>query len=81
MSNSQYDNDATIWSPQGRLLQVEYACEAIKQGAVSLGIRNKSHLVLLALKVKINFAFYLNSIVLEITGRFGWLSEKDLASG
>lgn len=51
MSNTQYDNDATTWSPQGRLLQVEYACEAIKQGSVSVGLRNKEHCVLVAIKV------------------------------
>ena len=29
---NQYDNDVTTWSPQGRLHQVEYAMEAVKQG-------------------------------------------------
>ena len=50
-TTAQYDNDATTWSPQGRLLQVEYACEAVQQGSVCLGVRNESTAVLLALKV------------------------------
>ena len=48
---AQYDNDATTWSPQGRLLQVEYACEAVQQGSVCVGLRNDQAAVLLALKV------------------------------
>lgn len=52
MFNNQYDNDATTWSPQGRLLQVEYATEAVKQGSIAIGCRNQSYCVLLALKVR-----------------------------
>lgn len=50
MFRNQYDNDITVWSPQGRLLQVEYACEAVKQGSISIGLRNETHVILLALK-------------------------------
>ncbi|KTW26517.1 proteasome core particle subunit alpha 6 [Pneumocystis jirovecii RU7] len=50
MFRNQYDNDATTWSPQGRLYQVEYAMEAVKQGSVAVGIVSKTHAVLCALK-------------------------------
>jgi 20S proteasome alpha/beta subunit len=37
-------------SPQGRIFQVEYAQEAVKQGSVVVGIVSKTHAVLAALK-------------------------------
>ncbi|KAH8085103.1 hypothetical protein JL720_7825 [Aureococcus anophagefferens] len=50
MFRSQYDTDVTVWSPQGRLLQVEYAMEAVKQGSACLGIVGEGCVVLAALK-------------------------------
>ncbi|CAG2168677.1 unnamed protein product [Oppiella nova] len=51
MFRNQYDNDVTTWSPQGRLHQVEYAMEAVKQGSATVGLKNKdTFAVLLALK-------------------------------
>ncbi|KAH9387677.1 PREDICTED: proteasome subunit alpha type-1-like [Rhagoletis zephyria] len=51
MFRNQYDNDVTTWSPQGRLHQVEYAMEAVKQGSTAIGLKNKdSFAVLVALK-------------------------------
>ena len=35
----QYDTDVTTWSPQGRLHQVEYAMEAVKQGSAAVGLK------------------------------------------
>ncbi|EDW76648.2 uncharacterized protein Dwil_GK14549 [Drosophila willistoni] len=49
MFRNKYDNDVTIWSPQGRLYQVEYAMEAVKQGMVTVGIKSQDYAVLVAL--------------------------------
>ncbi|KXL42716.1 hypothetical protein M433DRAFT_59102 [Acidomyces richmondensis BFW] len=50
MFRNNYDNDAVTFSPQGRIFQVEYAQEAVKQGSVVVGIVSKTHAVLAALK-------------------------------
>ncbi|KAF1353583.1 nucleophile aminohydrolase [Delphinella strobiligena] len=50
MFRNNYDNDSVTFSPQGRIFQVEYAQEAVKQGSVVVGIVSKTHAVLAALK-------------------------------
>jgi len=50
MFRNQYDNDVTVWSPQGRIHQVEYAMEAVKQGSATIGLKSKTHAVIVALK-------------------------------
>ncbi|KAI5959738.1 PRE5 [Candida pseudojiufengensis] len=50
MFRNNYDNDSVTYSPTGRLFQVEYALEAIKQGSAAVGLISKNHVVLVALK-------------------------------
>ena len=42
-----YDRGITIFSPDGRLYQVEYAREAVKRGTPSIGVRTAEGIVLL----------------------------------
>ena len=48
--NQNYDHDCTTWSPEGRVLQIEYAMEAVKQGTPVLGLRSSTHVVLCGFK-------------------------------
>jgi 20S proteasome alpha/beta subunit len=46
----RYDSRTTIFSPEGRLYQVEYAMEAISHAGTALGILSKEGIVLAAEK-------------------------------
>ena len=50
MFRNQYDMDCITWNPKGKILQVDYAKEAIKQGMTTLGLKSKNHVVLVSLK-------------------------------
>jgi len=50
MHRSAYDSDITTWSPQGRIHQIEYAMEAVKQGSAAVGLKSKTHSIVVALK-------------------------------
>jgi len=49
-SKSMYDEDSTIFSPDGRLFQVEYARETVKKGDTTVGLKFKNGVVLVAYK-------------------------------
>ena len=50
MFRNQYDMDCVTWNPKGKILQIEYAKEAVKQGMMSLGLKSDTHVVLVSLK-------------------------------
>jgi 20S proteasome subunit alpha 6 len=63
MNRSPYDTDVTVWSPQGRLFQVEYAMEAVKQGSCVVGLRSKEFAVIAAIRSRpSDFASYQQKI-------------------
>ncbi|KAL3123801.1 hypothetical protein niasHT_010014 [Heterodera trifolii] len=49
MFRNQYDSDVTVFSPQGRLHQIDYAVEAMRQGSAAVAIRSKDFAVVVAL--------------------------------
>jgi len=50
MFRNQYDSDISTWSPQGRIHQIEYAMEAVKQGSACVGAKSTTHAVVATLK-------------------------------
>eukprot|EP00766_Chilomastix_caulleryi_P000191 gnl/Chilomastix_caulleri/1182.p1 GENE.gnl/Chilomastix_caulleri/1182~~gnl/Chilomastix_caulleri/1182.p1 ORF type:complete len:288 (+),score=106.45 gnl/Chilomastix_caulleri/1182:108-971(+) len=50
MYSSDYDYDITIYSPQGRVHQIEYAMESLKLGSITVGVRSKTEVVIAAIK-------------------------------
>jgi proteasome alpha subunit len=45
-----YDQSITIYSPDGRMFQVEYAREAVKKGSISVGLTYKDGVIIMVQK-------------------------------
>ncbi|KFY12777.1 hypothetical protein V491_06664, partial [Pseudogymnoascus sp. VKM F-3775] len=71
MFRNNYDNDSVTFSPQGRIFQVEYASEAVKQGSVVVGLVSKTHAVLVALKRNAEELSSYQKKVIAIDSHFG----------
>jgi proteasome alpha subunit len=50
----EYDGAITIFSPEGRIYQVEYALELVKRGSPVVGVRSKEGVVLAAIEPKLS---------------------------
>ena len=50
MFRNNFDTDCITWSPAGRIHQIEYAMEAVKQGAATVGLVSNTHAVVATVK-------------------------------
>jgi len=71
MFRNNYDNDSVTFSPQGRIFQVEYAQEAVKQGSVVVGLVSKTHAVLAAIKRNAEELSSYQKKIIPIDSHFG----------
>ncbi len=46
MASRGYDMTPTMYSPDGRIYQVEYAMETVKRGTLALGISTKDGVIM-----------------------------------
>ncbi len=51
MLSANYSLDCVTFDPKGKILQIDYAKEAVKQGSTSLGLKSDTHVVLISLKM------------------------------
>ena len=44
-----YDRSTVMYSPEGRIIQTEYARESVRRGSIAIGIKSKNGVVLAGL--------------------------------
>jgi len=50
MFSARYSGSCLTFDPKGKIMQIDYAKEAVKQGSTSLGLKSNTHVVLIGLK-------------------------------
>lgn len=71
MHRNLYDTDNIIYSPEGRLYQIEYASESIKQGTCAVAIKSKEFVVVCGLKKSLNKLAYHHEKLFKIDDYIG----------
>ncbi|MHA1916688.1 MAG: archaeal proteasome endopeptidase complex subunit alpha [Candidatus Ranarchaeia archaeon] len=74
-----YDKSATLYNPDGRIIQVEYAREAVKRGSTSVGIRVSSGVVLAGISFTPNKLIEPNVKIYTIDENMGALTTGYIA--
>jgi proteasome alpha subunit len=78
---SQYDRGITIFSPDGRLFQVEYAKEAVKKGATALGLVYEDGVILAATRTNQKLKVRNPEKVFKIDDHIGMVTSGLVADG
>jgi len=78
-----YDEASTIFSPDGRLYQVEYAREAVKKGSTTMGFKWKDGVLLLAHKPETSQLVHVRSLekIYQIDDRIACAATGLIADG
>jgi len=77
----QYDRGITIFSPDGRLFQVEYAKEAVKKGATALGLTYDNGVVLAATRSNSDLKVRNPEKVFKVDDHLGLVTSGLVADG
>ncbi|MFB6208984.1 MAG: archaeal proteasome endopeptidase complex subunit alpha [Candidatus Nanohaloarchaea archaeon] len=77
----QYDRGITIFSPDGRLFQVEYAKEAVKKGATALGLTYEEGVVLAATRTNSHLKVRNPEKVFKVDDHLGIVTSGLVADG